>query len=136
MNNKKVNQDLNAIKRAILIAYWNCCGIYVPKNLQFYEKSVLEVLESCNRNYQKYVEFYVNGEVLLLAVGDPKLGVDQIIGNKFVITEGQRKMELFNLMNLGKSNRKINMGHEHEVSMDAGELGVFVERVYYKIAQC
>ena len=82
-NNKTIINDLEQIKRAILISFWNGCGIYVPKNLRFYDKSVLEIIESCNRNFLRFVEFYVNGNASPLVIGDVGKGVEQALGHKF-----------------------------------------------------
>ena len=35
-NNVIIKQDLFVIRRAICIAFWNCCGLYVPKNVGLY----------------------------------------------------------------------------------------------------
>ncbi len=41
-----------------MVAFWNGNGIYVPKNLKFYDKKVLEAINKLNTTYLYYRDFF------------------------------------------------------------------------------
>jgi hypothetical protein len=47
-NGKILTQNIDLIIKGIMVAFWNGNGIYVPKNLKFYDSRVLDIIKTLN----------------------------------------------------------------------------------------
>jgi len=67
-----------------MIAFWNGNGIYLPKNLEFYDKRVIAMLKKCNLYYNQYKDYFQGKDASPLDKCDISKGVNQILSNKFI----------------------------------------------------
>lgn len=83
-NGHVVQQNVANIIEAIIIAFWNGNGIYVPKNLDFYHLKVLQLIKLCNRYYRQYFEYFRGSKVCPLFGYQVQVDLrEQILVNKF-----------------------------------------------------
>lgn len=80
---KIIEQNVDEMIKGIMAAFWNGNGIYVPKNLQFYDIKVLEVIKKLNTAYLYYKDFFARTSTTPLANFKEELGINQILKNKF-----------------------------------------------------
>lgn len=80
---KIIEQNVDEMIKGIMAAFWNGNGIYVPKNLQFYDIKVLEVIKKLNTAYLYYKDFFAGTNATPLAKFREELGINQILKNKF-----------------------------------------------------
>lgn len=80
---KIIEQNVDEMIKGIMATFWNGNGIYVPKNLQFYDIKVLEVIKKLNTAYLYYKDFFAGTNATPLVKFREELGINQILKNKF-----------------------------------------------------
>lgn len=49
-----------------MIAFWNGNGIYLPKNLAFYDKRAIELVKICNNYFTQYKDYFQGKDAIPL----------------------------------------------------------------------
>ncbi len=57
-NGKILTQNIDLIIKGIMVAFWNGNGIYVPKNLKFYDSRVLDIIKTLNITFLFYKDYF------------------------------------------------------------------------------
>ena len=58
-NQKTVEQNIPFLKKCLMVAFWNGNGIYLPKNLNFYDKDILAMIKSLNYRFVLNKDYFV-----------------------------------------------------------------------------
>lgn len=62
-NGHVVDNNVENMIKAIVITFWNGNGIYIPKNLDYYDESVLGLIKLCNNYFSLYNHYFRGSEV-------------------------------------------------------------------------
>lgn len=119
-NQKIVEQDVSFLKKCLMVSFWNGNGVYLPKNLNFYDKNILEMIKSLNCRFVLNKDYFVGLQAIPLVNFDDNLGVNQVLLNQFSNKFGK---SIFTLLNW--SNQKLGLTFKSfEITMPPLSLGI------------
>jgi hypothetical protein len=95
-NDKIIEQNIELITKGLIVSFWNGNGIYVPKNLNFYDESILKIIRKLNQQFLYFQDYFIGLNPIPLVDYNEEKGINQILKNQFTNRIGKSIYILLN----------------------------------------